>query len=79
MDLLSSRPFWPIRDGLPTTFPPLAAHADCDLAIIGGGISGALTAWHLVDAGFDAFLKGDYGFAKEGRIAFFNFCSNDNP
>jgi glycine/D-amino acid oxidase-like deaminating enzyme len=56
MDLLSSRPFWPIRDGLPTTFPPLAAHADCDLAIIGGGISGALTAWHLVDAGFDVLL-----------------------
>jgi glycine/D-amino acid oxidase-like deaminating enzyme len=56
MDLLSSCPFWPVRDGLPATFPPLAQNAECDLAIIGGGISGALLAWHLADAGFDTVL-----------------------
>jgi glycine/D-amino acid oxidase-like deaminating enzyme len=56
MDLLSSRPFWPIRDGLPATFPPLSEHATCDVAIVGGGISGALIAWYLADTGIDVLL-----------------------
>jgi glycine/D-amino acid oxidase-like deaminating enzyme len=56
MDLLSSRPFWPVRDGLPATFPPLSENTDCDVAIIGGGISGALLAWHLAEAKFDVLL-----------------------
>lgn len=56
MDLLSSRPFWPMRDGLPATFPPLEANVECEVAIVGGGISGALIAWALVDAGFDVVL-----------------------
>jgi glycine/D-amino acid oxidase-like deaminating enzyme len=51
MDLLSSRPFWPARDGLPATFPPLTSHVTCDVAIIGGGITGALVAWFLSSAG----------------------------
>lgn len=56
MDLLSSRPFWPLRDGLPATFPPLTENATCDVAIVGAGISGALTAWHLAAAGFDVIV-----------------------
>lgn len=56
MDLLSSRPFWPVRDGLPATFPPLEKNVSCDVAIIGAGISGALTAWHLVEAGLDVVV-----------------------
>lgn len=56
MDLLSPRPFWPIRDGLPATFPPLATSTSCDVAIIGGGISGALIAVALVDAGLEVVL-----------------------
>ncbi len=56
MDLLSPRPFWPIRDGLPATFPPLVENTDCDVAIVGGGISGALLAVTLVDAGCKVVL-----------------------
>ncbi len=56
MDLLSSRPFWPIRDGLPAAFPPLEADTACEVAIIGGGISGALTAQTLVEAGLDVVV-----------------------
>lgn len=51
MDLLSSRPFWPIQDGLPATFPALAENVECDVAIIGGGVSGALIASFLTAAG----------------------------
>jgi glycine/D-amino acid oxidase-like deaminating enzyme len=51
MDLLSSRPFWPIRDGLPASFPPLQENTSCDVAIVGGGITGALIASTLTEAG----------------------------
>lgn len=51
MKLLSSRPLWPIEDGLPDCFAPLDRDARCDVAIIGGGVTGALVAWHLIRAG----------------------------
>lgn len=56
MDLISSRPFWPVRDGLPATFPPLADHATSDVVIVGGGITGATLAWTLAEAGLDVVL-----------------------
>lgn len=51
MDLLTSRPFWPLRDGLPAAFPPLDDDLECDVAIVGGGIAGAMTATLLTQAG----------------------------
>ena len=56
MDLTSGYPFWPVRDGLLHTYPRLDADARCDVAIIGGGITGALVAHHLVEAGVDAMV-----------------------
>src|SRR6185503_6931993 len=56
MDLLSSRPFWPIRDGLPAAFPPLTENSTCDVAVIGGGISGAFIAALLTGAGMDVIV-----------------------
>ena len=53
MKLLSPHPFWPLQDGVPATFPRLERDLRCDVAILGGGITGALVAWHLADAGFD--------------------------
>src|SRR5690349_13411830 len=56
MNLLSSRPFWPIRDGLPATFPPLAENIRTDVAVVGGGVTGALIAHFLAAAGVDVVL-----------------------
>jgi glycine/D-amino acid oxidase-like deaminating enzyme len=56
MDLLSSRPFWPIRDGLPQVYPALEKNEACEVAVIGAGISGALVAWHLTRAGIDTVV-----------------------
>ena len=56
MELLSSRPFWPIRDGLPATFPPLSRNADCDVAIVGAGITGALIAFTLARDGLQVVV-----------------------
>lgn len=56
MKLLSSRPLWPIEDGLPDSFAPLDRDARCDVAIIGGGVTGALVAWHLLRAGLSCIV-----------------------
>lgn len=56
MDLRSSQPFWPLRDGLLHAYPALDGNTTCDVVVLGGGITGALVAWHLVDAGFDVIV-----------------------
>jgi glycine/D-amino acid oxidase-like deaminating enzyme/nitrite reductase/ring-hydroxylating ferredoxin subunit len=47
-------------------FPPLAGHVDVDVAVVGAGITGVLTAWRLSDAGMKVALL------EAGRTA----CSN---
>jgi|CZKI01.1.fsa_nt_gi glycine/D-amino acid oxidase-like deaminating enzyme len=56
MNLLSPSPFWPIRDGLPASYPALDDNASCDVAILGAGINGALAALHLAEAGVDVVV-----------------------
>jgi glycine/D-amino acid oxidase-like deaminating enzyme len=56
MDLRSGCPLWPIRDGLPAAYPALDADAACEIAVIGGGITGALAADALSAAGVDTLL-----------------------
>ncbi|HVS51370.1 MAG TPA: FAD-dependent oxidoreductase [Opitutaceae bacterium] len=56
MDLISAQPFWPLRDGLPATFPALDADVRCEVAVIGAGITGAFVAWHLAEAGIDTVV-----------------------
>jgi glycine/D-amino acid oxidase-like deaminating enzyme len=56
VDLTSGCPFWQVRDGLPAVYPALDREVDADVAVVGGGITGALIAWHLVDAGLSTVL-----------------------
>jgi glycine/D-amino acid oxidase-like deaminating enzyme len=56
MDLHSGYPFWLIKDGLPFSYPKLDHPLKSDVVIMGGGISGALTAYFLVDAGVECVL-----------------------
>ena len=51
MNLVSGYPFWLIKDGLPYSYPALEKSISTDVLIIGGGISGALAGFHLVNAG----------------------------
>ena len=53
MDLKSGYPWWTVRNGLPHQFPPLRADLRCDVAVIGGGISGALIADEFAGHGHD--------------------------
>lgn len=51
MDLKSGYPFWAVKNGLLTTFPQLTRDHQCDIAVIGGGITGALIANELSQHG----------------------------
>jgi glycine/D-amino acid oxidase-like deaminating enzyme len=56
MDLTSGYPYWLVKNGVPATYPTLKQDVVCDVAVIGGGITGALVAYHLVEAGIDTIV-----------------------
>jgi len=51
MNLTTGYPFWLINSGLPARYPKLERSIKTDVIIIGGGISGALTGYYLINAG----------------------------
>ena len=63
MNLTSSHPFWSVNNGLPENYPSLQRDVVCDVVVIGGGITGALVASHLTEAGVKTLVidKRDIG------------------
>jgi hypothetical protein len=53
MNLTTGYPYFLINSGLPATYPKLGQSVKAEVVIIGGGISGALSAYYLVNAGLD--------------------------
>jgi glycine/D-amino acid oxidase-like deaminating enzyme len=51
MDLRSSEPYWLLQSGLLNIYPSLDRDVKVDFAIMGGGITGALVAYYLSQAG----------------------------
>jgi glycine/D-amino acid oxidase-like deaminating enzyme len=56
MDLKSGYPWWAVRNGLLHAFPPLQRDLRCDVAVLGGGITGALVADELARHGHDVVV-----------------------
>jgi glycine/D-amino acid oxidase-like deaminating enzyme len=56
MDLRSGHPYWLLKNGLIASYPTLRHNEQCEVAIIGGGVTGALTAYYLTKAGVDVVL-----------------------
>jgi glycine/D-amino acid oxidase-like deaminating enzyme len=56
MDIKSGYPFWAIKNGLMHAFPKLERDLHCEVAVLGGGISGALIADELASHGHDVAL-----------------------
>jgi len=63
MKLTGGDPFWSVRNGLLSTYPALEEDISCDVAVVGGGITGALVAFHLAQAGVNVVVidKRDIG------------------
>ena len=55
-ELTSGSPFWSSRVKSKVEYPELEGDHHCDVAVIGGGITGALTAYRLLSAGFSTIL-----------------------
>lgn len=56
MDLKSNEPFWLIKNGLITSYPSLKSDTECDVLVIGGGITGSLIAHQMVQDGYQTIL-----------------------
>src|SRR2546423_5730635 len=56
MDLRSGCPYWVIRGEEFPAYPRLDRDVKCDVAIIGGGITGALAAHYLAAVGMSVVL-----------------------
>ena len=56
MDLRSGRPFWLLQGDEFAPYPQLDRDKSCDVAILGGGITGALVSYHLAEAGISTVL-----------------------
>lgn len=56
MDLTTGYPYWLINNGLPVNYPKLLQSTKTDVVIIGGGISGALTAYQLINQGISCIV-----------------------
>lgn len=56
MDLKSGYPYWAVKNGLMHPFPRLEGDLQCDVAVVGGGITGALIADELHRHGHDVVV-----------------------
>lgn len=63
MNLTSSHPFWSVNNGLPANYPSLQHDVSCEAVVVGGGITGALVAVRLAEAGVETVVidKRDIG------------------
>ncbi len=66
MDLHSGTSYWILANGLGFVVPPISSDLECDVAIIGGGITGALVCDGMTRAGLRAVVldRRDLGFGS---------------
>lgn len=56
MNLRSNEPFWLAKNGLLHTYPSLRTSVECDLLVVGSGITGALMAHSFIKKGYKTIL-----------------------
>lgn len=56
LDVRTETPFWLMKSGFLESYPVLTEDLKVDFVIMGGGISGALQAWHLSQKGASVAL-----------------------
>ncbi len=56
MDLKSNEPFWLVKNGLLASYPSLKEDAECDVLVVGSGITGSLIAHQCIGDGYKTIL-----------------------
>jgi len=56
MKLRSPETYWLLKNGLNTSYPSLKEDVQCDILVIGGGVTGALMAFQLSNEGYETVL-----------------------
>ena len=56
MDLKSNEPFWLVKNGILNSYPSLKSDENCDVLIVGGGITGSLIAHQMIADGYKTIL-----------------------
>ena len=56
MDLKSNEPFWLVKNGLLSSYPSLKQNEQCEVLIIGAGITGSLIAHQMLAEGYKTIL-----------------------
>ncbi|RYG67295.1 FAD-binding oxidoreductase, partial [bacterium] len=69
MDLRSDAAVWTRRAPLELSGGPMAGDVTCDVLVVGTGITGALAAHALVDAGLDVVMIDRRGLARGATAA----------
>ena len=69
MDLRTGAAFWPLKNGLINVYPALERDETCEVAVIGGGITGALVAHRLTEAGANVVVLDRHDVAMGSTAA----------
>lgn len=56
MNIRSNEPYWLVKNGILQSYPSLRTDINCDVLIVGGGITGALMAHSTIQNGFNTIL-----------------------
>lgn len=56
MDLKSNEPFWLVKNGILNSYPSLKSDENCDVLIVGAGITGSLVAHQMIADGYKTIL-----------------------
>lgn len=56
MDLKSNEPFWLEKNGIINSYPSLKNDEDCEVLVIGAGITGSLIAHQMIKDGYNTIL-----------------------
>src|SRR6218665_466807 len=70
MNLYSGDPFWLVKNGYQQAYPTLKKDISCDVAVIGGGITGALISYYLQKSGAKVVV------AERRHIGFGSTCAS---
>jgi glycine/D-amino acid oxidase-like deaminating enzyme len=56
MDLKSNEPFWLVKNGLIDSYPSLHSEEECDVLVVGAGITGSLVAHQCIKDGYKTIV-----------------------